>query len=152
VRTHGRLPPPLIDSPTFVLMQAGRLAMQWAAEALELFELEIAGFATLAVIQRLGPMTQAALADRLGVSHTTMSRVASGLVDAGLAVREYDYFDARHRRLCITGPGAELVAAAADELAEVESELPREVTEALATLPPENLGPIVETVRLLDSG
>jgi DNA-binding MarR family transcriptional regulator len=146
------LPPPLIDLPSFVLMQAGRLAMQWTAEALELFGLSVAEFATLAMIQRLGSMTQAALADRLGISHTTMSRVASGLVGAGLAIREYDYFDGRQRRLCITGAGSELVAAAADELAEVESPLPAEVTEALAKLPPENLRPILETVRQLDWG
>jgi hypothetical protein len=54
VRIDGRLQAPLSESAAFVLMQTGRLAMQWTAEALELFELSIAEFATLALIQRLG--------------------------------------------------------------------------------------------------
>jgi DNA-binding MarR family transcriptional regulator len=137
----------LIESPAFVVMQAGALAMEWVTEALELFGLTIPQYATLAVIARLGAMTQAALADRLGISHAAMSRLASSLVDEGLAVRDFDYFDGRKRRLFITRAGAELVAEAADELASAADRFPPELTEQLAKLLPEDLGPILGKVQ-----
>jgi hypothetical protein len=50
------LPPPLIDSPVFVLMQAARLAQEWTAEALVPFELTLHDFAAMSVIRSLAPM------------------------------------------------------------------------------------------------
>ena len=152
VRTQWRLPPPLIQSPAFVLIQAGQLAMAWATEALELFELTVAEFATLALIGGLGPMTQAALADRLGMSQTSMSRIASSLEKAGLATRQPDYFDGRSRRVGLTEAGSELLAEAADELRAVGGSIPEEVLTVLGELPPEYLGPIMEKVRKLGWG
>jgi DNA-binding MarR family transcriptional regulator len=90
-------------------MQTGRLAMEWTAEALELFELSIAEFATLALIQRLGRMGQSAIAERLGLTKAAMSEVAAGLAGAGLVQRMMPFYDGRQRLLDTTRAGAELV-------------------------------------------
>jgi DNA-binding MarR family transcriptional regulator len=151
VRTDGRLQGPLIESPAFVLMQAGRLAMAWTAEALELFELSVQQFATLALIHRLGPMSQAAAADRLGISKAAMSELATSLERAGLAERRMGMFDGRKRALWITRSGAELLAEAADELAVVDAQflehIGEEVIQALAQLPPRDLTPVEAALR-----
>jgi DNA-binding MarR family transcriptional regulator len=153
VRSDRRLQKPLIDSPTFVLMQAGRLAMEWAAEALELFELTLVQYATLALTQRIGPMSQAAIAERLGISKAAMSTVASQLVSAGLAERRMSYYDARERRLGPTQAGAELLAEAADELSCVDERfaecIGEEVLRQLAELPPPTLTAVEQALRAL---
>jgi DNA-binding MarR family transcriptional regulator len=153
VPTEGRLRAPLIESPAFVFMQVGRLAMNWAAEALELFELTLAEFATLALIHRTGPMSQDALAERLGISKAAMSGLATSLEDAGLAERRMHMCDGRKRALTITRAGTELVAEASDELAVVDAQFLERVGEdvvgALAELAPPNLTPIEMAFRWL---
>ncbi len=138
--TDTRLRAPLSESAAFVLMQAGRLASEWTADALQVFGLTIAQFATLALITRLGPLTQGTLGEQLGLSKPAMSRVASRLVAAGLAERLLDYRDARHRRLCATQAGADLTAEASDELAAIDAQFLERIGEetltALAELPP----------------
>lgn len=81
-----RLQGPLKESPAFVLMQAGRLAMDWTAEALELFGLRVPQFATLALVHRLGAISQASIAERLGIGYPAMSALATG-VDAQFTER-----------------------------------------------------------------
>jgi MarR family transcriptional regulator, transcriptional regulator for hemolysin len=156
VRIDRRLPSPLIESPAFVLMQAGRLAMEWTEQALELFEISLTEFAALSILQRLGPMTQAAVAERLGISHVAMSGLASRLEDGGLAKREAHYLDRRRRFLCVTHAGAGLVTRAAGELSAVDSQLrehlPGDAIKGLAELPPEDVGPVVELIRTLGWG
>jgi DNA-binding MarR family transcriptional regulator len=146
VRIDGRLQAPLSESAAFVLMQTGRLAMEWTAEALEMFELSIAEFATLALIQRLGQMGQSAIAERLGLTKAAMSEVAAGLVGAGLLQRMMPFYDGRQRLLDTTRAGAELVSEAADEIAIVDAQFTdragEEVIHALAELPPPNLTPL----------
>jgi DNA-binding MarR family transcriptional regulator len=141
--TDRRLRTPLKESPAFVLMQAGRLASEWTAEALQTLELTTAQFATLALITRVGPLTQGSVGEQLGVSKPVMSRIASRLVAAGLAERRLDFYDARHRRLCPTQAGAELVAEASDEVATVDAQFLERIGEdsltALAELPPPTL-------------
>jgi DNA-binding MarR family transcriptional regulator len=146
VRIDGRLQAPLSESAAFVLMQTGRLALEWTAEALEMFELSIAEFATLALIQRLGQMGQSAIAERLGLTKAAMSEVAAGLVGAGLLQRMMPFYDGRQRLLDTTRAGAELVSEAADEIAIVDAQFTdragEEVIHALAELPPPNLTPL----------
>src|SRR2546423_9934961 len=95
VPVHVRLQGPLKESPAFVLMQAGRLAMDWTAEALELFELSVPQFATLALVHRLGAISQASIAERLGIGYPAMSAVATALEAAGLVERRGGSFDGR---------------------------------------------------------
>jgi MarR family transcriptional regulator, lower aerobic nicotinate degradation pathway regulator len=143
VRTEAQLQPPLVDSPAFVLMQAGQLAMEWIAESLELFGLTIVEYGALAVVAKVGGMSQGTLARRLGLTKPVMSGVVSALVEAGLAERRGDYFDGRVRLVCITRAGAELVAEAADELECIDhrfrEHLDEEALKRLAELAPPNL-------------
>lgn len=132
-------------------MQAGRLAMEWTAEALAVYELTLTEFAVLALIERMGPISQAALATRLGISKAPMSRMATGLVQTGLAERHLDLWDARKRKLSITQAGVELVAEAADELAAVDDQFlertGEESIQALAELLPPELSPVELAIR-----
>jgi DNA-binding MarR family transcriptional regulator len=156
VRTDGRLQGPLSESASFVLMQAGRLAMQWSAEALEVFDLTLPEFAALALLQRMGPISQAGIADRLGISKAPMSRLATRLERGGLVQRELTLWDARKRVLRITLAGAELVAEAADELAAVDNDFLQRAGEdalrALAELLPPELSPVEAALRATGRG
>jgi DNA-binding MarR family transcriptional regulator len=132
-------------------MQVGRLAMEWTAEALEPLELTLAEFAALALIKRMGPLTQAAIGERLGIRKAPMSRLATRLEQAGLAERQMDWWDGRKRRLSITGAGAEIVAEAADELGAVEhsfiERVGEEAIQTLAELLPPDLSPVELALR-----
>jgi MarR family transcriptional regulator, lower aerobic nicotinate degradation pathway regulator len=139
VRIDQRLPPPLIDSPAFVVMQAGRLAFDWTVEVLEVFGLTVADFAALALIHQLGPIKQGAVAERIGISRVAMSGVASVLAERNLIGRVAAFTDLRRRLLHMTDIGIDLLTIAMDELAEVDSRFP-EATKDLATLAPEEAG------------
>lgn len=141
--TDERLQTPLGESPAFVLMQAGRLATHWTAEAFLPFGLTIAQFATLALITRLGAISQGGVGERLGIGKSAMSRVASRLVAAGLIERRLGYYDGRQRLLFPTQVGVDLVTPAVDELAAVDAQFLERIGEdtvtALAQLPPPRL-------------
>jgi DNA-binding MarR family transcriptional regulator len=134
-------------------MQAGRLAFDRTAAALEPLGLDVAHFAALALIHRLEPITQAALAQRLGISTSAISRVGTSLAAEGLVMRQLPWRDARRRDLYVTGTGAELTARGASALAKVDGPLAAhlgdEAIRALATLAPPNLTPIQTTLRAL---
>jgi DNA-binding MarR family transcriptional regulator len=152
VRIDGRLPPPLIDSPAFVLMQAGRLAQEWTAQALEPCGLTVAEFAAMSIMRALGAIKQAALAERLGISQVATSSLASGLVDRGLAQRFIAFRDCRTRLLGLTEEGLDTLTKATEAVANVEARFPGEVVQTLASLLPEDLGPVVELIRQLGWG
>lgn len=137
MRIDQRLPPPLIDSAAFVVMQAGRLAFDWTAEALEVFGLTAAEFAALSIVHQLGPITQGAVAERIGISRVAMSGVAKALAERDLIRRVAAFVDLRRRLLCMTEAGIDLLAIAMDELAEVDSRFPDDIASQLGTLAPE---------------
>jgi DNA-binding MarR family transcriptional regulator len=151
VRTDERLPPPLIESPAFVLMQAGQLAHRWISEGLEPLGITATQYAALSVLNRLGAMSQVALAERLGMSEVAMTELAAELQRRGFAQRQLEMRDLRRRLVAITREGAELLAEAADEVSAVEAECLEHVDEAqcrrLAELAPEPLSPIEENLR-----
>jgi DNA-binding MarR family transcriptional regulator len=152
VPTHRRLPPPLIDSPAFVLMQAGRLALEWTAEALEPLGLSVHEFAVLSVVGRLGPVGQNVIADRLGLNEVTVSELVSRLEGEELTERRQSWTDGRRRLVCATRAGAELLGEAADEVAGIEAlcltHMTEELQARLAELPPPDLTPVEEALRL----
>lgn len=66
---------------------------------------------TLAILDRAGPMRPSALADKLGITAASMSRLSEALGSAGLVRRTPDPDDQRAHRLALTDLG---VAALAD--------------------------------------
>lgn len=151
VPTEVRLRGPLAESPSFVLMQAGRLALEWSVEALGVFELTLHQFAALLLISRLNGITQIGIVERLGISKAAVSGLVSELERSGLVERRRRLFNARERALYVTRAGAELVAEAADELGAIDAQFVERVGEdaitALSELPPAVLSPLETALR-----
>jgi DNA-binding MarR family transcriptional regulator len=120
VRTSGPLPPPLSESPAFALMQAGRIAMELATEVLEPLGLTVAEFAALAVVERLGKVPQATLAERLGMSQPTLLELVKPLRRDGLLDRWMGIYDCRRRELTVSEAGWEVLRQAAVALEQLE--------------------------------
>lgn len=77
----------------------------------------------LRIIHTEGPMPQAEIARRLLVSAPVITRVASGLVDAGLLERGRDPADRRSVRLTLTASGRRRVTAMRRDLLKAAREL-----------------------------
>src|SRR5690242_10909531 len=121
IRTDSRLQGGLYESPAFVLMQAGRLALEMAARALDLYELTVTEFAALQLVRSFGGICQSAIAERLGISRAAMSGIAMTLDRRGLIDRRQDMFDPGRRAIYLTPRGQELLADASQALAPVDS-------------------------------
>ena len=102
--------------PTFrtsdVRADAGRLAMERATRAPDVFGLSVAEYAALLLIRRFGGITQGAVAERLGISKASMSVLATALANRGLVNRRQHLFQAwesralhHRRRPGAAGPG-----------------------------------------------
>ena len=76
-------------------MQAGQIAQEWVADALEPYGLTVVQYAAMMVIQRLGPVPQVWLAVRLGRSKAAIARLASDLEAEGLVQRHPSWGDRR---------------------------------------------------------
>jgi DNA-binding MarR family transcriptional regulator len=127
-------------------MQAGRLALEMAARALDLYELTVTEFAALQLVRSFGGICQSAIAERLGISRAAMSGIAMTLDRRGLIDRRQDMFDPGRRAIYLTTRGQELLADASQALAPVDSHfrgcLGEEASLALAQLPPRSPTPI----------
>ncbi|WP_174186372.1 MarR family winged helix-turn-helix transcriptional regulator [Nocardia barduliensis] len=75
-------------------------------------------FLALTFVGELGASTQRALADRLGVTEPSVSRMTAVLAAEGLLVVQPGPAGGRSRRLSLTGKGKQLVAAARQGLEE----------------------------------
>lgn len=62
---------------------------------------------TLDLLQRLGPMNVAALAEKRGVTHQTMRLVVAGLETDGLVQQDADPADRRSRLISISPAGSD---------------------------------------------
>jgi DNA-binding MarR family transcriptional regulator len=151
VRTDFRLKGPLFESPAFVLMQSGALAMQWAARTLEAFGLSVREYAALQVVRSDGGISQDVVGARLGLSKATTCRLATRLERRHLIDRRQHILNPARRALYITSTGAELLAEAAQGFATVDVRFRKclgdEALRALAELPPRELTPIEFALR-----
>lgn len=151
VRTDARLPGPLAESAAFVLMQAGRLAMEWTAEALADVGLALSEFAVLALVQRFGGISQRAVGDRLGLSEPSVSRIAVMLERRHLVSRRQDLRSPRRRALYVTSTGVQLMANASRSVAAVDARFQHRIDNlsilALSELPPRSLTPVELAIR-----
>jgi DNA-binding MarR family transcriptional regulator len=151
VRTDRRLQGPLFDSPTFVLMQAGRLAMEAAARTLEPFGLTVVEYATLLLVRSSGGISQGVLGARLDLSKASICRVVTRLERRRLVERRQHMLNPARRALFSTGAGLELLFEAATSFAVVDARyrkcLGDEAAQALAELPPRELSVVELALR-----
>jgi MarR family transcriptional regulator, organic hydroperoxide resistance regulator len=101
--------------PTGRLLSAAARRMEHAWNAyLAQWHLNHASLPALAMLAA-GPRTQRDLAEALGVTEQTTSRIVAGLERAGHLSREHDPTDARRRRLAISAQGREALMALNEE-------------------------------------
>ena len=131
-------------------MQVGRLAMMWATEALEPLGLSLHQFAALALVQHFGGISQRGVAERLGLSKSAMSGIATNLERRRLLQRPQHLYDPQRRALYITRGGGDLLADASTELARIDARFRRlvgqDVIQALGELPPPELSAIEQAL------
>lgn len=134
-----------------MLMQAGRLAMEWTADVLAVLGLSLHEYAALLLIQRFGGTSQRAIAEWLGLSTATVSGIAVQLEGQGLILRDQDLFNPGRRALYVTRKGVQLLAEAADDMALIDAHFREHVDggsiQALSELPPRSLSPIELAIR-----
>ncbi|HEX6993573.1 MAG TPA: MarR family transcriptional regulator [Gammaproteobacteria bacterium] len=98
---------------------------------------------TLSVIDRSGPISVTALADREMVRPATMSRMVSALVDEGLVRRREDKADGRGVLVSVTAKGRRVYRRAQQQRLE-------QLAEALNALTPEQLSAMRELADVLE--
>ncbi len=75
-------------------------------------ELTVPQFRSLAFLDRAGSASLSELADHIGLTLPSASKLVDGLVDRGLATRAEDPVDRRRMSLCLTDAGHERMAIA----------------------------------------
>ena len=98
---------------------------------------------TLSVIDRHGPISVTALADREMVRPATMSRMVSALVDEGLVRRREDKADGRGVLVSVTATGRRIYRKAQQQRLE-------QLAEALNELTPDQLSAMRELATILE--
>src|ERR1700743_1031663 len=101
------------ESVVDAVLTASRVLVAIAARALAdvADEVTLTQYRSLVVLASRGPQSVAALADELGVTPSTVSRLCDRLVRKGLVRRREDRRDRRAVRLALTPAGRELVDA-----------------------------------------
>jgi DNA-binding MarR family transcriptional regulator len=105
---------------------ASRVVTRHYDRALAPVGLTTSAYSILARIDREGPKPLGALAARLAMDRTTLSREVAPLVDAGLVEAKADEDDRRRRIVALTDQGATRVADARPRGAAAQKELARE--------------------------
>jgi DNA-binding MarR family transcriptional regulator len=100
--------------------------------------------AALGSVERHGPLTPSALADRERIRRPTATRVIGKLVERGLVDRTPVPGDARSSHLTITGVGRDL-------LADVRTRKDAFLARRLAALPPEDRATLARAADLLEA-
>jgi DNA-binding MarR family transcriptional regulator len=102
---------------------ASRVVTRHYDRALAPVGLSTSAYSILSRIDREGPKPLGALAARLAMDRTTLSREVAPLVDAGLIEAKADKDDRRRRILALTDSGAARVAEARPLWAAAQKEL-----------------------------
>jgi DNA-binding MarR family transcriptional regulator len=104
---------------------ASRIVTRHYDSALAPIGLSTSSYSILSRTSREGPLPLGALAARLAMDRTTLSRELAPLVDAGLVEAEPDEHDRRKRIVALTDEGAALVKEARPRWARAQKELSR---------------------------
>lgn len=124
-----------------VLVAIAARSLAGAAE-----EVTLPQYRSLVVLASRGPQSVAALAEAVGVTPPTATRMCDRLVRKGLVRRRSDRRDRRQVRVALTGDGRRLVDA-------VTRRRRREIARLLGSVPLEAQRSVVESLQLLaDAG
>jgi DNA-binding MarR family transcriptional regulator len=126
------------------VLSASRVLVAVAARSLADLDEEVTltQYRSLVVLASRGPQTVAALADALGVTPPTASRLCERLVRKGLVRRRTDRHDRRQVRVALTPAGRRLV--------DVVTERRRqEISDLLQAVPPDARRSVVAGLQLL---
>lgn len=99
-------------------------------------------YRTLGVLASEGPQSLAALAEAVGVTPATATRMCDRLIGKGLVGRRHDRGDRRLVRLTLTKEGLRLVDA-------VTERRRIEIKNLLGAIPEDRLTPLVDSLQLL---
>jgi DNA-binding MarR family transcriptional regulator/GNAT superfamily N-acetyltransferase len=107
--------------PAFLGSRLKRLSDRLQAEATAVLQahglpIQPAQQLLLGALEREGPLTIGALAQRLRISQPTITRTVQGLVDQGLLGVSREARDLRHKTLSLTEEGARVIGAAQREI------------------------------------
>src|SRR5713226_8652250 len=105
------------------LRMASRVITRRYDRALAPAGLSTSAYAVLSRASREGPLPLGALAARLAMDRTTLSRELTPLVDEGLLTAEMDAEDRRRRVVAVTRKGAALVEGARPRWAAAQQEV-----------------------------
>jgi DNA-binding MarR family transcriptional regulator len=133
---------PIVDA----VLTCSRVLVAVAARSLADLDEEVTltQFRSLVVLASRGPQVMAALAEALGVTPPTASRLCDRLVRKGLIRRRADRADRRQVRVALTEAGRRMV--------DVVTERRRsELATLLASVPPDARRSVVEGLQLVAS-
>ena len=97
------------DTITRLRLVVTRLSRKLRQQA-DVSDLTPSRMSALATIDRIGPVTLSDLAAAEQVQPPTMTRIANGLEESGLVVREVDESDRRSARVRVTPAGARVLS------------------------------------------
>lgn len=126
VALESRLGVLLVDLMRIVNQRTAGQTLRLMCEA----ELSMPQMVTLLMLQRCGPKSVSAIAERLQLSLAATSQLIDGLVRRGFAARSEDTVDRRVKMITLRPEGGELL----DRLAHSRS---HEIAESMALLPDE---------------
>lgn len=118
-RADAPAPAVLAGNTGFLLGKVHEQARDRFEQALAPLGLRVRHYGALAALDELGPVTQAALGERLRVDRSTMVGVVDELEAAGRVLRRRDPQDRRAYRLELTGDGRAVLRRAVGVVAEV---------------------------------
>ena len=126
------------------VLSASRVLVAVAARSLAGLDEEVTltQYRSLVVLASRGPQTVAALADALGVTPPTASRLCERLVRKGLVRRRTDRHDRRQVRVALTAAGRRLVDV-------VTARRRQEISDLLQAVPPDARRSVVAGLQLL---
>jgi DNA-binding MarR family transcriptional regulator len=130
---------PVVDA----VMRAGRALVGITVRALSSVsdEVTLPQLRTLVVVSQQGPQTVSALAERLDVHASTMTRMCSRLVARGLVARKPSALDRREVVIELTAPGQGLVD-------EVMDKRRREIDAVVRRMTPDDRDRVVAALQL----
>lgn len=108
-QTAKLIPSAFLESPGFLLNQAGRLLSRRIEESLKPAGLSIQQFGLMRIIAAEGPITQNAFASKYHIDRTTVTEIVDGMEERGLVSRQKSAKDRRCNDLYLTPGGKRLL-------------------------------------------